>query len=113
MTMDLSARPYVLNRDGSHSTIYSENDTAPAHDGTEMLYPRVADDGRFMSSDEAYESGAAGQHMGIYQNRDQAESGAQAIHNYYDANPPKRTRSVYSGIIPEQLGASGQPVRRK
>lgn len=109
-TMDMSKRPYVLNRDGSHSTVFSESGGKTDHD-PQVLYPRVSPDGRFISSDEAYDRATkGGQNMGTYRNIDEAESGARAFHDYYDANPASRTTSVYSGVYPDELGAKAQPV---
>lgn len=88
--IDLSKRPEVRNQDGSVSTVRSMSFEA---DGKEVLVPTVSPDGRIMSNAEAMaEYRKTGKHLGIFDNPDDADAYAQALHKqqeqYYTATKP-------------------------
>ena len=76
--IDLGNRPIVRNPDGSINTTLS---MSFGNDEGEVLIPRVSQDGRVMSPDEAiayyYKTG---QHLGKYDNPEIATAMGQLIH---------------------------------
>ena len=76
--IDLGNRPIVRNSDGSINTTLS---MSFGNDEGEVLVPRVSQEGRIMSPDEAiayyYKTG---QHLGKYDNPEMATAMGQLIH---------------------------------
>lgn len=77
--IDLNARPVVRNADGSISTVRS---MSIEEDGREVLIPTVAADGSgILSDDDAVEQyRRTGQHLGIFDNPDDASAYAEQLH---------------------------------
>lgn len=87
--IDLQHRPYVRNPDGSVSTVLSMGANVG---GREVLMPKVSQDGRIMSDDEAIANyRRTGQHMGIYRNARESDAAGQAIHEDQMRMPPEDT----------------------
>jgi hypothetical protein len=77
--IDLTNRPRVQNADGSVSTVLS---MSIGTDEGEVLIPRVSDDGRILTEDEAeaqYRS--TGRHLGVFRTPEAATAYAQALHD--------------------------------
>ncbi len=77
--IDLGNRPHVPNPEtGGESTVYSMSIGTPKG---EVLIPRVSEDGRILSKEEAVDQfHKTGQHLGIYSSPDEATQAAEAIH---------------------------------
>jgi hypothetical protein len=76
--IDLAARPVVKNADGTISTVRS---MSFEQDGKEILVPTVSPDGKILSDEDAiklYQK--TGQHLGIFDNADDATAYAQSLH---------------------------------
>jgi len=79
--IDLYHRPYVLNPDGSVSTVRS---MSFEDNGREVLVPMVSPDGRILNDDEAralYRK--TGQHLGQFATPDDATQFAKQLHEDY------------------------------
>lgn len=87
--IDLRHRPHVKNPDGSISTVLSMGANVG---GKEVLMPKVSDDGRIMSDEEAIQNYTkTGKHLGIYRSPVESDAAAQAIHEDQEKNPPEDT----------------------
>lgn len=87
--IDLSARPYVKNPDGSVSTIRSMGVNLG---GKEYLIPTVSQDGRLMEPDEAIdEFYRTGEHLGVYSSPETSDAAGEALHLDQMAHPPRNT----------------------
>ena len=76
--IDLNKRPVVKNPDGSISTVLTMGISA---DGKEINIPRVSDDGRVLSENEAVEQyRRTGKHLGMYDSREARDAAAKALH---------------------------------
>lgn len=76
--INLNNRPTVRNRDGSVSTVLS---MSIGTDDGEVLIPRVRDDGRVMSEEEAISQyRRSGRHLGIFGTPDEATAYAESLH---------------------------------
>jgi Rod binding domain-containing protein len=77
--INLGNRPQVPNPEtGGTSTVYSTSFGTPEG---EVLAPRVSDDGRILSEEEAQEQyRKTGKHLGIYSSPDEANKAAEFIH---------------------------------
>lgn len=81
--INLLNRPTVKNKDGSISTVRT---ISIGTDQGEVLIPTVSDDGRLLSDDEAialFEE--TGNHLGIFDNPDDATAYAESLHNQQDS----------------------------
>ena len=77
--IDLLNRPSVPNPDGGESSVYSMSVNI---DNEEVLIPRVSDDGRMLTEDEAVSQYAAtGKHLGKFSSPEEATKFAGALHN--------------------------------
>lgn len=77
--IDLAARPVVKNADGTISTVRSMS--FEDNSGREILVPTVSPDGKILSNREAMELyGKTGQHLGKFDNADDATAYAEALH---------------------------------
>lgn len=77
--IDLAKRPVVKNPDGSISTVRS---MSFEEDGKEVLVPTVSPDGRILSEDDAINLyHQTGQHLGMFDNPDDATAYAETLHN--------------------------------
>ncbi|WP_333631533.1 hypothetical protein [Agrobacterium cavarae] len=76
--IDLSRRPVVKNADGSISTVRSMSFN---EDGREILVPTVSPEGGILSEDQAIDLyHKSGQHLGMFDNPDDATTYAQTLH---------------------------------
>ena len=76
--IDLTSRPQVKNADGSVSTVRSASFNI---DGKEVLLPTVSPDGKDLTDDQAVDLfKKTGQHLGKFENPDQADAYAEALH---------------------------------
>lgn len=77
--IDLSKRPVVNNPDGSISTVRSMSFN---EDGREILVPTVSPDGKLLDENQAIDLyHRTGQHLGMFDNPDDATAYAQTLHN--------------------------------
>ncbi|RPH73589.1 hypothetical protein EHM76_05110 [bacterium] len=75
--IDLTARPQVVNPDGSVSTVRSMSFN---EGGREVLVPTVSDDGRIMDNDEAIAQYLkSGRHLGIFRTPEEATAYAKRL----------------------------------
>lgn len=94
-------RPQVKNEDGSISTVRT---ISIGTDDGEVLIPTVSDDGRLLSDDEAIQLYTdTGQHLGIFDNSDDATAYAESLHNqqaqHYSKDQPRGKRNNNPGNI--------------
>ncbi len=77
--IDLNNRPKVANPEtGGESTVWSMSIGTP---NGEVLIPRVSDDGKILTPDEATDQfHKTGKHLGIFDNPDQATKYAKKLH---------------------------------
>lgn len=115
--LDLTARPYVKNPDGSTSTVRSMGVNM---DGKEYLIPTVSDDGRVMGDQEAIDYfRRTGKHMGVYSSPETSTQSAETIHLDQMAHPPRNTlaagapdplasfaKTAVQGVAPEDAAAT-------
>jgi hypothetical protein len=98
--IDLSKRPVVKNEDGTISTVRS---MSFEQDGKEILVPTVSPDGKILSDQQAIDQfRRTGQHLGVFDNPQDADAYAQKLHEAqaaYYAQPTdnNRTQSAISG----------------
>lgn len=78
--IDLNNRPIVANPEtGGQSTVYSMG--VGLDNGKEALIPRVSDDGRILSEQQAIDQfRKTGKHLGIYSDKESANRAAQQLH---------------------------------
>lgn len=78
--IDLAARPVVKNDDGTISTVRSMS-FQEDEGGPEILIPTVSPDGKILSNQDAIRLyRQTGQHLGKFDNPDDADAYAQALH---------------------------------
>ena len=76
--LDLDNRPEVEMPDGAKASIYSMSINV---DGNEVLIPRVSEDGRLMTEEEATkEFERTGNHLGVFRSPEAATRYAKALH---------------------------------
>lgn len=95
--INLHNRPQVKNPDGSISTVLSMG--VGLGDGKEALIPRVSDDGRILSEQEAIEQfKRTGKHLGIYNSQKEADQAAEQLHQQQqqEYTEPKQTSQQLS-----------------
>jgi hypothetical protein len=101
--IDLNNRPQVQNPDGGTSTVFS---MSFGTDDGEIVVPRVSDDGRILSEQEAIEQyRRTGRHLGMFKPnhwRD-AEAFAQNLHN---------GQAIQYGLEPRPQGNALKPWRK-
>ena len=117
--INLSARPRVVNPDGSISTVRSMSVNI---EGKETLIPTVSPGGRMLSDQEAIDLyRQTGQHLGKFSSIEAANRYAKALHESEAAKvgrtmprvlgqaqglfPPTTTRYEYQPEVPEVLSA--------
>jgi hypothetical protein len=96
--IDLAKRPVVKNPDGSISTVKS---MSFEEDGKEILVPTVSPDGRLLDENQAVDLyHQTGQHLGIFDNPNDANTYAQTLHNQQEQMyvAPKASKPVYLNI---------------
>ena len=77
-TLDLNNRPSVPNPDGGTSSVFS---MSIGVDGKEYLIPRVSEDGRLLSEDDAVkEFYRTKNHLGAFDSPNNATKYAEALH---------------------------------
>jgi hypothetical protein len=77
--IDLSRRPVVKNPDGTISTVRSMSFN---EDGREILVPTVSPDGQLLDENQAIDLyHRTGQHLGMFDNPNDADIYAQTLHN--------------------------------
>src|ERR1051325_6251885 len=80
--IDLTKRPVVKNPDGTISTVRSMSFN---EDGREILVPTVSPEGGILSDDDAINLyHQTGQHLGMFDNPQDADAYAQSLHNQQD-----------------------------
>jgi hypothetical protein len=80
--IDLAKRPVVKNADGTISTVRSMSFN---EDGREILVPTVSPEGGILSDDDAINLyHQTGQHLGMFDNPQDADTYAQSLHNQQD-----------------------------
>ncbi|MER9018904.1 hypothetical protein [Mesorhizobium sp. M0898] len=78
--IDLSKRPVVKNADGTISTVRSMS-FSESEGGPEILIPTVSPDGKILSNQDAIKLyRQTGQHLGIFDNPDDATRYAESLH---------------------------------
>lgn len=76
--IDLNSRPTVMNPDGTISTVDSMGINV---DGKEVLIPKVSEDGRHMTDQEAIqEYKNTGKHLGVFDTPENAKQYAESLH---------------------------------
>ncbi|MEY0431110.1 hypothetical protein AB7V88_15065 [Providencia rettgeri] len=93
--IDIYNRPKVKNKDGSISTVRT---ISIGTDQGEVLIPTVSDDGRLLSDDEAialFEE--TGNHLGVFDNPDDATAYAESLHNQQEKLYTKKTQDNRGG----------------
>ena len=105
--IDIYNRPVVKNDDGTISTVmtmgFQPNDGEFA--GKQVLIPRVSDDGRIMSQEEAIDYYyKTGKHLGVFNDIDSANKYAESLHHqqddYYNGNRSERGGVMTGGASP-------------
>ncbi|TCB05141.1 hypothetical protein E0H93_17630 [Rhizobium leguminosarum bv. viciae] len=80
--INLAKRPVVKNPDGTISTVRSMSFN---EDGREILVPTVSPEGGILSDDDAINLyHQTGQHLGMFDNPQDADTYAQSLHNQQD-----------------------------
>jgi hypothetical protein len=122
--IDLNNRPMVKNPDGTYSTVFT---MGISEDGKHINIPRISDDGKILSPQEAIEQfHKTGKHLGIYNSKEAAEKAAQGLHedqaNQYDqkagqqgniaanSTPGVRPKDGVSLVGQQWYNAKGEPV---
>jgi hypothetical protein len=78
--LDLLNRPDVPNPMGGSSSVYS---MSIGVDGREYLIPRVSEDSRLLTEDEAVDLfRKTGNHLGVFDTPENATAYAQALHGH-------------------------------
>lgn len=97
--IDLNNRPVANNPEtGGQSTIYSMG--VGLDNGQEALIPRVSNEGRILSPEEAIEQfRKTGKHLGIYKSKEIAEKAAEQLHQqqmaqYGDQLTPQKSKNL-------------------
>ncbi|MEK1933754.1 MAG: hypothetical protein AAAC47_29020, partial [Pararhizobium sp.] len=96
--INLAKRPVVKNPDGSISTVKS---MSFEEDGKEILVPTVSPDGKLLDENQAIDLyHQTGQHLGIFDNPNDANTYAQTLHNQQEQMyvAPKASKPVYLNI---------------
>ena len=76
--LDLLSRPSAPNPDGGMSSVFS---MSVGMDGKEYLIPRVSEDSRLLTEDEAFDAFMkTGNHLGIFDSPENATAYASALH---------------------------------
>lgn len=112
--IDLTNRPQVHNPDGSTSTVLSMSFN---EDGKEILVPRISDDGRVLSNQEAIDQyHRTGKHLGIFGSPEEATTYAQQLHqdqastlggDWFAQHAPASAPTPVASHGPEQPGGFG------
>lgn len=104
--INLYDRPKVPNPEGGTSTVYSESF---GFDDKTVLLPR-ADEGRIVSSDEAVEKyRKTGKHLGIYDDKEDADWAAEELHRDYEAgryephHRPQPSHKALKEVLSERM----------
>ena len=93
-TLDLNNRPSVPNPAGGESSVYS---MSVGIDGREYLIPRVSEDGRLLSEDDAVkEFYKTRNHLGAFDSPSNATKYAEALHQQQAAmKKPQKTNDDF------------------
>lgn len=107
--IDLSNRPHVRNADGTVSTVRS---ISANFNGREVLIPTVVGN-RVVSNQEAIDAyKRTGQHLGIFDTPDHADTFAQTLHESEAAKLSDAEKLMPQAQPDETMRAAGGPARK-
>jgi hypothetical protein len=104
--LDLNRRPSVPNPEGGNSSVFS---MSIGMDGREFLIPRVSEDGRLLSEDEAIaEFERTGRHLGAFDAPQNATRYAEGLHQQQEvAGLPQDQQKYLRAMLESYLKVQG------
>ena len=100
--LDINNRPIAENPDGTTSSVYS---MSIGVDDKEYLIPRISEDGRMMSEDEAVATFTqTGNHLGVFDTSENATAYAIALHEQQAALTPIDAAPPFARALERGVG---------
>ena len=100
--LDLLSRPDVANPDGGTSSVYS---MSVGIDGKEYLIPRVSEDARLLSEEEAVDIfRKTGNHLGMFDSPENANAYARMLHEHQASLGEKRKAGNRDPLLETLIG---------